>query len=232
MDFTITPRNLTQEERISIWDAEFQPSEPTGFDAYYRGLKPLNIVALSLKNDWWEDSIVNYSESDLVGSWLDSEYIERQQDMKNLAQYLLLTRDKSTVERSDYLTCLWAERSKQIYRMAKFKYANDLLTEKYPTLDSTAREAIVIDWLSPGFCGELPEPILKLVEIAIAIDLYDFDLWLENKYGCMAIALDELLGFLVRAHQVDPDSPSAVPSADAPNNGDGEVSSAAAEIAP
>lgn len=51
MYFTITPRSLTREQRISMWDAEFQPSVPTGFDVYDRELKPLNILALSLKKD-------------------------------------------------------------------------------------------------------------------------------------------------------------------------------------
>ena len=162
--------------------------------------------------------------------WLDYEYPERQQDMENLAQYLLLTCEKPKIERVCYLTCLWAERSKKLYQMTRLKFANDMLLEKYPTLDSTAREAIVIDWLSPGFCGELPESIVKILELAIYNDLCDFYLWIDRNYECMAFALDELLGFLVRAHQIDPDFSNDSPRQDAPDSNDSGASKSSMEI--
>jgi len=222
MDFTITPRNLTKEQRMLIWHAEFRPGAPSGFDVYDCNLRPENILTLSLDQDWWQESIVYYSESDLVKRWLDDEYPERQQDMENLAKYLLLTHDKSKNERACYLACLWAERSRKLTRMTKFRSANDMLLEKYPALDFTAREAIVIDWLSPGFCGEMPESILKLLELFIENDLYDFLLWIDQN---MVFELDELLGFLVRAHQVDPELSNDPPNQDSPNDHGGESKS-------
>ena len=222
MDFTITQRNLTKEQRMSIWGAEFQPGVPNGFDVYDCNLKPKNILTLSLDKDWWEENIVHYSESDLVKRWLDDEYPERQQDMENLAKYLLLTRDKSKNERACYIACLWSERSTKLTRMTKFKSARDMLLEKYPALDSTVREAIVIDWLSPVFCGEMPKSIIELLEIYIGDDLYDFSLWIEQN---MVFELDELLGFLVRAHQVDPDFSNDPPNQDSPDDQSGESKS-------
>lgn len=37
MDFTITPTALTQEQRISFWEAGFQPGEYTGSEVYFNG---------------------------------------------------------------------------------------------------------------------------------------------------------------------------------------------------
>ncbi|KRB27808.1 hypothetical protein [Acidovorax sp. Root70] len=222
MDFIVTQRNLTKEQRMSIWGAEFQPGAPTGFDVYDCNLKQENILTLSLNKDWWEESIVYYSESDLVKIWLDDEYPERQQDMENLAKYLLLTRDKPKTERACYLACLWAERNTKLTRMTKFKSANDMLLEKYPELHSTAREAIVIDWLSPGRFGEFPESILKLLEHGIDEDMHDFSLWIDQN---MVFELDDMLGFLVRAHQVDPDSSNNPPSQGSPDDHSGEAKS-------
>ena len=222
MDFTVTPSSLTKEQRISIWTAEFQPGTPTGFDVYDCNLKQENILTLSLNKDWWEESIVHYSESDLVKRWLDDDYPERQQDMENLAKYLLLTRDKPKTERACYLACLWAERSPKLARMTKFKSANDMLLEKYPKLDSKAREAIVLDWLSPGFFGDLPGAILELLQFAIDEDMHSFSLWIDQK---MAFELDDMLGFLVRAHQVDPDSSNNPPDQGSPDDHCGEAKS-------
>ncbi|MGN8004035.1 hypothetical protein ACTJKQ_12655 [Acidovorax sp. 22279] len=222
MDFTIEKRSLTKEQRISIWQTEFQPGAPTGFEVYDCDLKQENILTLSLDKYWWEESIVHYSESDLVKRWLDDEYPERQQDMENLTKYLLLTRDKSKTERACYLACLWAERSGKLTRMTNFKSANDMLLEKYPTLDSNAREAIVIDWLSPGFFGELPESILKILALAIDEDMHNFSLWINQN---MVFELDDMLGFLVRAHQVDPDSSNNLPSQGSPDDHSGEAKS-------
>ena len=222
MDFTVTPSSLTKEQRISIWTAEFQPGTPTGFDVYDCNLKQENILTLSLNKDWWEESIFYYSESDLVKSWLDDEYPERQQDMENLAKYLLLTRDKSKNERACYLACLWAERSAKLARMTKFKSANDMLLDKYPELHSTAREAIVIDSLSPGRFGEFPESILKLLEHGIDEDMHDFSLWIDQN---MVFELDDILGLLVRAHQVDPNSSDSPPDQNSPDDHSEETNS-------
>lgn len=231
MDFTITHTALTQEQRITFWEAGFQAGEHTGFDVYYNGLKKDNICALSIKDQWWEESIVTHSESDIARNWLDHHYPEREQDIKNLSEYLALTRDKEQIERSDYLTCLWKERGEALYLIAKYKYGNDLLKEKYidRNLESRVREVFVVEWLTPGFFGKLPNSLVDFYHEVVKDELNEFPWWVEEKHGTMAAAVDDLLALLVRAHGKNPDSDEEKTGDDKPND-DGGLSNASAEI--
>lgn len=231
MDFTITPTTLTQEQRIAFWEAGFQPGDHTGFDVYYNGLKKDNICALSAKEQWWAESIVTHTESDIAQKWLDHHYSEREQDIKNLSQYLTLTMNKEQVERSDYLTCLWKERGEALYLMAKYKYGNDLLKEKYidPPIEPRVREIFIAEWLTPGFFGKLPDPLMNFYDDVIENEIREFPWWLEKKHGTMAAAVDDLLGLLVRACRGDLDSTGERTNDDEPND-DGGPSNASVEI--
>lgn len=126
-----------------------------------------------------------------------------EQDIKNLSEYLKLTRDKKQTERSDYLTCLWKERGEALHLMAKYKYGNDLLKAKYidQPIEPRAREIFVVEWLTPGFFGKLPKSLDDFYNEVVMDELSEFPWWLEEKHGTMAAAVDDLLALLVRAHR-------------------------------
>lgn len=190
MPFIPTTSRLTVEQRQSIWATGFPLFSLNGFEVYFGKAKPGNICNLCRDSDWWKQTAV-YVPSDLVRHWIELNYPDFEEDMRNLANFLFMKRD-DYFSCADYITTLYQEKSLEIRSLVAGEYMYQYLSQPYrfPTVSQSSAEQVGI-WLMDAASWSKNIPI-QMLENGIENDVDDF--WKELPFH-----IDEFLGGAVRS---------------------------------
>lgn len=196
MPFIPTNAGLTKEQRRDIWVNGFPLWAPNGFEVYFGGAQAGNICHLCRDLQWWKKSF-DYAPSGRVKMWIESNYPDFEEDMRNLANFLFLKRD-DYFSCADYITTLYQEQSFEIRSVVAQEYMYQYLSQpdRFPSIGESTAEQVGI-WLMDT--SSWPENVpIQLIENGLESDVDEF--WKELPFD-----IDEFLGKAVRAYWTGPD---------------------------
>lgn len=197
MPFTFNDNRLTEEQRKAIWSEGFPYGCINGFDIYFGELQRGNMLSKARGDDWWSGGC-KYVPSNFIRQWLDSNYQEFEEDMRSLAEVMMLKRDDYFLS-ADYLTNLYHERGALIRSLVSAEYMIKHISQIYQGVTQAFAEEVGLLMMDPSWPDNLRQ------------DLRDnnFDQDLEDFWQSLASHMDEFLGRAVRSYRGDlnPDDP-------------------------
>lgn len=204
MPFTFNGGRLSEEQRKVMWSDGFPNWCANGFYIYFGPRQKDNMLSMSRNDEWW-DGTHEYVPSHFVRQWLDSNYPGFAEDMKNLAEIMILKKDDYFFC-ADYLTSLYHEQGFLIRSLVAAEYMPAYLSEKFPTASQLFAEKVGLLMMEPSWPMNLSQELLDL----------EFDRDVEDFWKILAESIDEFLGLAVRSYRSDVN-----PDDDSPGNSGG-----------
>lgn len=195
MPFTFNGSRLGEEQRKAMWSDGLPNWCANGFYIYFGSKQKDNFLSMSRNDGWWNGAH-EYTPSNFVQQWLNSNYPDFAEDMKHLAEVITSKKDDYYFC-ADYLTSLYHEKGRSIRSLVAAEYMPAYLSEKFPSVSQLFAEQVGLLMIEPSWPMNLSQELLDL----------NFDTEVDEFWGKFAKSIDEFLGLAVRSYcdDVSPD---------------------------